>query len=70
MSANDRAHRVRPKRSARSEIRPRQREANIVKVVVSYPQLVRSFRQGRKLARYFAQERRELKTGQAQQFGL
>jgi hypothetical protein len=32
---------------ARPEIRPRQNEANIVKIVVSYPQFLRAFRQRR-----------------------
>ena len=42
---------VRPMRSARPEFRPRQYEADIVKVIVSCPQLARTFRQSRKLAR-------------------
>ena len=42
---------VRPMRSARPEFRPRQCEADIVKVIVSCPQLARTFRQSRKLAR-------------------
>jgi hypothetical protein len=34
---------------ARPEIRPRQRYANIVQVIVRNPQLMRTFRQGRKV---------------------
>jgi hypothetical protein len=61
---------VRPDGLARPEIRPRQRYANIVQVMMCNPQLVRTFRQRRKIRCDPAQHGVKFKPCGTQQFAL
>jgi hypothetical protein len=57
-------------RLARPDFRPRQRYADVVKIVMRYPQLMRTFRQGRKVGCDPAQQRVKFKLCRSQQFAL